>query len=48
MLGYPAPIFPYDPPAILTVPLAFLVAWAVSSWAPKHLAEPEMISPSAV
>jgi cation/acetate symporter len=29
-LGYPAPIFPYDPPAILTVPLAFAVAVAVS------------------
>ena len=29
-LGYPAPIFPYDPPALLTVPLAFVVAWAVS------------------
>jgi cation/acetate symporter len=29
-LGYPAPIFPYDPPAILTVPLAFTVAVAVS------------------
>jgi cation/acetate symporter len=47
-LGYPAPIFPYDPPAILTVPLAFLVAWLVSSWAPKRAVEPEMISPSAV
>ena len=30
VLGYAAPIFPYDPPAIVTVPLAFLVAWAVS------------------
>jgi cation/acetate symporter len=29
-LGYPAPIFPYDPPAMLTVPLAFVVALAVS------------------
>ncbi len=29
-LGYPAPIFPCDPPALLTVPLAFIVAWAVS------------------
>lgn len=29
-LGHPAPIFPYDPPAIFTVPLAFLVAWGVS------------------
>ncbi len=30
VLGYAAPIFPYDPPAIVTVPLAFLVAWSVS------------------
>ena len=29
-LGYASPIFPYDPPALLTVPLAFAVAWAVS------------------
>jgi cation/acetate symporter len=29
-LGHAAPIFPYDPPAILTVPLAFVVAWGVS------------------
>jgi len=29
-LGYAAPIFPYDPPALFTVPLAFAVAWAVS------------------
>jgi cation/acetate symporter len=29
-LGYAAPMFPYDPPALLTVPLAFVVAWAVS------------------
>jgi cation/acetate symporter len=31
-LGYAAPIFPYDPPAILTVPLAFATAWGVSVW----------------
>ncbi len=31
-LGYAAPIFPYDPPAILTVPLAFVTAWGVSVW----------------
>lgn len=31
-LGFPAPIFPYDPPAFLTVPLAFITAWAVSIW----------------
>jgi cation/acetate symporter len=30
VLGYAAPIFPYDPPAIVTVPLAFVVCWAVS------------------
>jgi cation/acetate symporter len=30
VLGYPAPIFPYDPPAIVTVPLAFAVTIAVS------------------
>ena len=30
VLLYPAPIFPYDPPAIVTVPLAFLVAWGIS------------------
>ena len=29
-LGHTAPIFPYDPPAIITVPLAFVVAWGVS------------------
>ena len=29
-LGYAAPIFPYDPPAIVSVPLAFLVAVVVS------------------
>ncbi len=29
-LGYAAPIFPYDPPALFTVPLAFVVASAVS------------------
>jgi cation/acetate symporter len=31
-LGCPAPIFPYDPPALLTVPLAFVTAWSVSVW----------------
>jgi cation/acetate symporter len=31
-LAFPTPIFPYDPPAILTVPLAFVTAWAVSVW----------------
>ena len=30
VLGHPTPIFPYDPPAIVTVPLAFLVATIVS------------------
>ena len=30
VLGFAAPIFPYDPPAIVTVPLAFFVAWSVS------------------
>ena len=30
VLGHAAPIFPYDPPAIVTVPLAFLAAYAVS------------------
>ncbi|WP_407530584.1 sodium:solute symporter family transporter [Methylobacterium oryzisoli] len=29
-LGYAEPLFPYDPPAFLSVPLAFLVAWGVS------------------
>jgi len=29
-LGHAAPIFPYDPPAIVSVPLAFLVAVTVS------------------
>ncbi len=33
--GFAAPLFPYDPPALLTMPLAFIVAWAVSSWAPR-------------
>ncbi len=30
VLGYAAPIFPYDPPAIVTVPLAFAVTIGVS------------------
>jgi cation/acetate symporter len=30
VLGHPAPAFPIDPPAIVTVPLAFLVCWGVS------------------
>ena len=30
VLGHAAPIFPYDPPAIVTVPLAFVVTFAVS------------------
>ena len=30
VLGYAAPVFPYDPPAIVTVPLAFIICWAVS------------------
>ena len=30
VLGHAAPIFPYDPPAIVTIPLAFLVTFAVS------------------
>jgi cation/acetate symporter len=34
--GFAAAIFPYDPPAILTVPLSFLVAWAVSSFLPER------------
>lgn len=29
-LGFAQPIFPYDPPALLTIPLAFFVAWLVS------------------
>jgi cation/acetate symporter len=36
-LGHAAPIFPYDPPAILTMPLAFLVAWAVSVLGPSEV-----------
>jgi cation/acetate symporter len=35
IFGFAAPLFPYDPPALLTMPLAFIVAWAVSSFAPK-------------
>jgi cation/acetate symporter len=30
VLGHPTPAFPIDPPALLTVPLAFLACWAVS------------------
>jgi cation/acetate symporter len=30
VLGHTAPIFPYDPAAIVTVPLAFAVTIAVS------------------
>jgi cation/acetate symporter len=30
VLGHPAPAFPIDPPALITVPLAFLVSWGVS------------------
>jgi cation/acetate symporter len=29
-LGFATPLFPYDPPALFTVPLAFGVAWLVS------------------
>ncbi|MDP1092190.1 cation acetate symporter, partial [Klebsiella pneumoniae] len=28
--GFAQPLFPYDPPALFTVPLAFIVAWGVS------------------
>ncbi len=37
-LGHAAPIFPYDPPAILTMPLAFAIAWLVSVLAPSTVA----------
>ena len=30
VLGHAAPAFPIDPPALITVPLGFLVCWAVS------------------
>ncbi|HVJ51019.1 MAG TPA: cation acetate symporter [Aliidongia sp.] len=39
VLGNAAPIFPYDPPALFTMPLAFLVAWGVSVWAPRMAAD---------
>jgi cation/acetate symporter len=44
--GFAAPIFPVDPPALLTMPLAFLVAWAVSVAAPGLATEQaEMVPP---
>jgi cation/acetate symporter len=30
VLGYPAPIFPYDAPALFSMPLAFAASWLVS------------------
>ena len=30
VLGYPTPIFPYDAPALFSMPLAFFAAWLVS------------------
>ncbi len=49
-LGYAAPIFPHDPPAILTVPLAFVVAWAVSLMTARPVASGQpgnIVSPAA-
>jgi cation/acetate symporter len=37
-LGYATPVFPYDPPAVITVPLAFIAAWAVSKATQPRLA----------
>jgi cation/acetate symporter len=39
VLGHAAPLFPYDPPAIVTVPLAFVVAIGVSLLAPARQTE---------
>ena len=30
VLGNPAPLFPYEQPALFSMPLAFIVAWVVS------------------
>jgi cation/acetate symporter len=38
VLGHAAPIFPYDPAAIVTVPLAFAVTFAVSSLTQRRAA----------
>ena len=40
VLGHAAPIFPIDPPAIVTVPLAFLVTLAVSLATRERVATP--------
>ncbi|AGW92811.1 cation/acetate symporter ActP [Cupriavidus sp. DF5525] len=43
VLGHPAALFPYDHPALFTVPLAFLVTWACSRLdrSPRAVAERE-------
>ena len=42
VLGHAAPIFPYDPPAIVTVPLAFAVTYAVSVLTRARVSAPVM------
>jgi len=39
VLGHATPLFPYDPPAIVTMPLAFVVAIGVSLLAPARQTE---------
>ena len=42
VLGNPAPLFPYEQPAIFSMPLAFLVAWVVSILDTSPRAQKEM------
>ena len=46
VLGNPAPIFPLDPPTIVTMPIAFLTAWLVSVLDQRRL--PTAAMPQAV
>ena len=46
VLGHAAPIFPYDPPAIVTIPLAFVVAIGVSL-ATRRMESPATLSGAA-
>ncbi len=45
VLGHAAPVFPYDPPAIVTIPLAFIVTIAVSmATTERRVMVPERVS----
>ncbi|NKD55307.1 MULTISPECIES: cation acetate symporter [unclassified Haematospirillum] len=44
VLGHPAAIFPYSNPAIISMPLAFLVAWIMSKMDSSATAAAEMVA----